>query len=638
MAGYNNFYEGADWEMQKGYGMNSDYNHGFVGYRSSASSIGFPSDPTTANQLKAVSDKISTGTKTIEVSGVNIMGGGSSKLIDSIPKQHFTEINRLKKLTGVDLTFHGPLVEPTGFQGRQGWNENDRILVEEEMWGAVSRGHQLDPDGNIVITFHSSNGLMDPEEKIKKDGKEVATTVWTVDDRTGQFSPIELEKKDYFKGKEVKVSEIREKVKKQIEEKNEEDWIKALQSVSYHAYQGSHIIDNAIKLNKNVPEKFKQLVKEKPLEELYKLYLEGKQDQIMALAGPELGSLAIGALQEITHGDLYVRDSYKSFKELFNKAYDAAERSGDKENIKRLDNFKSKIATKVEKLEKDPTMISELSETVVEGVNVLRSINPPQVIRPVRDFAIDKASESFSNVALKAYNEFGEKAPIISIENPPAGSGLHRADDLRELVEESHKKFVKKAVESGMKESEARKVADKLIGVTWDVGHINMIRKMGYDESDLLSETKKIAPYIKHVHLSDNFGIEHTELPMGMGNVPVEDELKIIESELKKKYGDKMKEIKKIVETGDWFSRTGLQLKNTPVPESFAAFGSPIYSMGGPAWNERRGMMGNYFSGRGLNPDLHHQTFGAGYSGLPVELGGQIPGQGRSRFSGTPME
>ncbi len=644
MGSYENMYSGAEWEMQKGYGVNSDYNHGFVGYNSSASSIGFPTDPTTANQLMATSKKISTGARTIEISGVNILGvGGASKLVDTIPKQHFKEINRLKELTGVDLTFHGPMVEPTGFQGRQGWTETDREMAEREIWSAVSRGHQLDPDGNIVVTFHSSSGLMDPEEKVKgKDGKEYVSSIWTVDERTGQFAPITMEKKDYFKGKEATV--VERKVKEEIDKRNNEAWFRTLQQVSYHTYNGEHIINNALNVGtKEISKEVAEVMSKGNLAEYYKMFLEGKENELKGI----LGEKGIGALNsiahEITQGDLYLRDAYHSFRELFNQAYDSAIRNDDKPTESKLKKFQEEIAPKLEKLEKDPSAIQQLSEELVKGVNVLRAIDPPRIVRPVKDFAIDKASETFANVALKAYDEFGDTAPIISIENPPAGSsGIYRAEDLRALVEKSHQKFVKKAVsEFGMSESEAKKEADKLIGVTWDVGHINMIKKRGYDDVDLIQETKKIAPYIKHVHLSDNFGIEHTELPMGMGNVPIKGELKAIESELKKKYGDKVKQLKKIVETGDWFSRTGLQLQNTPAPESFAAFGSTIYSGAvGSTWTERRGMMGDYFGGRGLNPDVHHKTFGGGYSSeLPLGLGETLPGQGgRSRFSGTPME
>ena len=42
----------------------------------------------------------------------------------------------------------------------------------------------------------------------------------------------------------------------------------------------------------------------------------------------------------------------------------------------------------------------------------------------------------------------------------------------------------------------AEDTAEKLIGATWDVGHIAMLKKYGYTDEDILEETKKIkVPY-----------------------------------------------------------------------------------------------------------------------------------------------
>ena len=89
MVNYENFYDGAD------YGLDPDHGEDFLGfsYRFPAEQFGLPTDPRTANQIKAVSDKLATGAKTIEFSGV------TPSVFENIPKQHLTEANRLKKLT-----------------------------------------------------------------------------------------------------------------------------------------------------------------------------------------------------------------------------------------------------------------------------------------------------------------------------------------------------------------------------------------------------------------------------------------------------------------------------------------------------------------------------------------------------------
>jgi hypothetical protein len=191
----------------------------------------------------------------------------------------------------------------------------------------------------------------------------------------------------------------------------------------------------------------------------------------------------------------------------------------------------------------------------------------------------------------------------------------------------SRDKFIENAVKEGMPEKEARNASEKMIGVTWDVGHINMLRKFGFSEEDIVKESAKIAPLLKHVHLSDNFGFEHTELPMGMGNVPIQ---KIME-----KLGQKGFEAMKVIEAGNWWQH----FKTSPFQQTLETFGSPIYGMKmAPYWNQAVTTQG-YFSGYGqILPQINYETMGSGFSTLPAELGGQRQTGGRSRMSGSPME
>ncbi|MCX6750393.1 MAG: sugar phosphate isomerase/epimerase [Candidatus Pacearchaeota archaeon] len=217
---------------------------------------------------------------------------------------------------------------------------------------------------------------------------------------------------------------------------------------------------------------------------------------------------------------------------------------------------------------------------------------------------------------------------MMLIENPPSGFGLSTGEDLKNLVVKSREEFVKRAKEKGMSGSMAEDVAEKIIGATWDVGHINMLRKQGFKDEDIVRETEKIAPYVKHVHLSDNFGFEHTELPMGMGNVPMK--------EIMEKLGEKGFEAKKIIEAGTWWTH----FQTNPMKESLEGLGSPMYSIGGgPYWNQSLGLQQGYFSGYGMMlPSNNYQTFGAGFSQLPQELGGEVARAGGGRFSQKGME
>src|SRR3989344_3944742 len=209
---------------------------------------------------------------------------------------------------------------------------------------------------------------------------------------------------------------------------------------------------------------------------------------------------------------------------------------------------------------------------------------------------------------------------------------LQKKNRQKNLVEMSREKFVENAKKEGMSERDAKRAAEKLIGVTWDVGHINMIRKFGFSEKDVAEESKKIAPFLKHIHLSDNFGMEHTELPMGMGNVPFK--------EIMKNLGKKGFEAKKIIEAGDWWQHFGKQGANPPFVPTLQGLGSPIYGMTmAPYWNQSVGLQQGYLSGYGaMLPQINYETWGAGFSNLPQELGGERPGGQGSRMSGRGME
>src|SRR3989344_1071129 len=176
MGGTENFYSGADYGLDSDYGK--EFSAGVGNYKISAGTFGYPSDPTSANQLANVSKKLNTGAKVVEVSGVNIGGGGGpGGLVEKIPRQHFKEINRLKKLVGVDLTFHGPLVEASGW-GRGGYSNSEREGAERQLWSAVERAHDLEPKGNIVVTLHSSNLGQELTSRIKtKRGEEMDEVV-----------------------------------------------------------------------------------------------------------------------------------------------------------------------------------------------------------------------------------------------------------------------------------------------------------------------------------------------------------------------------------------------------------------------------------------------------------------------------
>ncbi len=576
---------------QGGYSsFDSEKGNNFTGYKIPAGDFGMTTDIRTANVLQDFSSKLQMGVKAIEVSGV------SPEIFESMPKQQLKDVNRLAKLTGVEPTFHGPVIEPSGFT-QQGYNELAREEAERQMISAIERSHDLNPKGNIPVTFHSSASL--PSIEYNKEGKvEEKGKIPIINQETGQVNVVKAEEK-YYPG--MTEEELKKGVKYSAEEQirimNDTDWDNSLTELIAIKDRADRMISETAPL----------------VEPLLDKVNSGK-------INPDyLGSTQKEAFNKFSNGVSELSEIRKHLNSLFSKAWKYSP-----EQRKVLEQISNRFANK---LSKNPNPKGQ-SEALQDLMVNLKGVQP-ELYKSVEGFALDKTAQSFANVAFASYNKFKDSAPIISVENPPAGtSGFSRAEDLKNVVNASRAKFVEKAVSEGMSEKQAKKQAEKLIGVTWDVGHINMLRKYGFSEKDIIKESEKVAPILKHVHLSDNFGYEHTELPMGMGNVPMK--------EIMKKLGEKGFEAKKIIEAGNWWQH----FKSPPFKETLEAFGSPIYGMKmAPYWNQSSGFEQGYFSGYGqMLPQTNYETFGAGFSQLPMELGGNKQGGRGSRLSGKPME
>jgi len=571
---------------QGGYSsLTPKYGSVFGTYRVNPATFGMTTDPRTANIIQDASTKLNVGAKHIELSAV------SPEVFESIPDQQLVEMKRLSKLTGVTVSVHGPILEPSGMS-KDGFSETNREAVERQMLSAVKRAHIVGPDGNIPVTFHSSVSIPD---QITTKGKE-PTETYVINRDTGSLHRVPLKERT-FPGESQKRD-----IKEEINKINEQQWNENLRQLQYRSEMGGEAIDKSMATN------------------------------LLAEAEKKAGKPTTQTEEDMqflfNRGTTYLNSSYNELKELFDTAYHNAS-DIEKGKIKGFYKEVEERAKQIKANPKDMQNAPLMKDIIKRGVDFLdNEIAAPNLYTGLTDFSKEKTVETISNVAFSSFKEFKDKSPIISIENPPVGSAFSRGEDLKDIVEKSRQKFVEKAIKEGMSEGKAKEAAEKLIGVTWDVGHINMMKKYGYENKDIIKETEKIAPLLKHVHLSDNFGFEHTELPMGMGNVPMK--------EILDKLGQEGFDAKKIIEAGNWWQH----FQTSPFKETLEAFGSPIYSMQmSPYWNQNLGLQQGYYSGYGsMLPQTNYASFGSGFSGLPMELGGQNQGADGSRMSGKGME
>jgi sugar phosphate isomerase/epimerase len=564
-----------------------------TGYRIPPGQIGIATDPRTANIIQEVATKLRTGAKQIEVSVIQ------PGVFESIPTQQLKEVKRLSELTGIDISVHAPLIEPAGISQQGQYSELARVEAERQMIMAVERSHEISPNGNVPVTFHSSVNWQGPEYQKTKEGEE-KVRIPIINQDTGQIAVVQASQRFSPRMTEEQlIKGVRESAEKQIEVRNETEWSDSITNLVAIKERADRMIRETEPFIDTIQEKVRT-------GSTYESLTPTERDQVNRHHN---ASLELGEIQKHLSG-------------LFEKAY----KIGDEEERKKLGEISKDFRENLGAI-KSPWDLASQSRAMDSLMQNLDALPPPEVYKPVEDFAVDKTATTFANAAFNSYKKFKDNAPIISIENPPTGGGLSRGEDLKKLVESARNKFVEKAVGEGMSERDAREQASKLIGVTWDVGHINMLRKYGYTEQDVIKEAEKIAPLVKHVHLSDNFGFEHTELPMGMGNVPIK--------AIMEKLGQKGFEARKIIEAGNWWEH----FKTSPFQQTLEAFGSPIYGIKmQPYWNQAVSSQG-YYSGYGqMLPAINYETFGSGFSTLPAELGGQRQQTGRSRMGGSPME
>ncbi|MDP1694594.1 MAG: TIM barrel protein [Candidatus Woesearchaeota archaeon] len=156
-------------------------------------------------------------------------------------------------------------------------------------------------------------------------------------------------------------------------------------------------------------------------------------------------------------------------------------------------------------------------------------------LRPAQEYVLDEIKDSLARSALHAYDlekqQHLERPLFISPENwSPESYGSH-PKEYKEIIQQSREEMAKRLVEQrGMKQAEARKIAEDHIQGTFDVGHLNFWKKYftGSDEqfkewmSKQFSELSK-NNIIGNVHIHDNFGYHDEHLSPGEGNVPIEE-------------------------------------------------------------------------------------------------------------------
>jgi len=639
------FYSGGDSVFSPDFNKNDSVYTGFN--RLNASQIGFSVNPMTGNQLSEALGAIRQGGKVFEVQLLAIQGEADQ----NVPRQHLDEIRALTKLTGVQATVHGnaPGMDAAGFHERGWGGEESRSQNERRMFDSIKKAHLISPDKPIPVTLHTGNTssyttTYIPDEKNKKKAVPNAISVINLSSKQTQLLEPKI-RYDLERPDELDQSNVKEKQghiltpEKQIKSANVSEWENSLLEFANYSKHTDEIIGPVpLELRKyqNARIKDNKLVDATTGEPLPEL-------------SPEQENNLNRAIGQISQAELFVENMELSLHNLFDRVY----KYGTDKQRKELKNFSQEYVDESKKIPQ--TALGSLTKkqllhnsfeklrNVTSGIKIENGkmvrdddFSAPKVFVNASDFAMKEAAKTFGNLGYKTYTELGGKnSPFVAIENIYEGLGFWTADEQKKLVDMARENMVRELTEKKkMSKSKAMKIAEDKIGVTWDLSHINIAKKSGFTDEFIIEQTKKIAPYVKHLHIADNFGFGDTHLAPGMGNAPIKQMMEQLEKE------GKLKDVLTIIEAGG-FNQT---FKRGAHNWSLSAFGSAGFGGGsgapayGPSFNDAfRGGGGAYFGGIGeINPQIHHSIYGAGFTTMPATLGGQMPG-GQSRFGGTPM-
>ncbi len=617
--------------------------------------IGSPTSIQTANQIEEMGKRLNEGVNNIEIGSV------SQDVFDSIPREHFSEMRQLAKLTDSNITVHAPLVDPAGFT-EQGWTEEQRMQSEKYFKDVIERVYDLDPNGNIPVTTHSSSARFpafawQKEGLVTEEGKEGEPTekrmIMAIDQETGRPIPLEYEKKYYLGEVHIWTPE------KRLENLNQTSWDQEKLKLFTLQKDKDEIRERkAILERESLPLKYGRKKGVLSTEEEFRLGSINSKIDLLKQHEGEIDQHIITGLQEINHKFVKYYDGKDKQLILsgflgevgrrYYKQKEDIQKFAHEEDLKMSREFQRRFNGDIENpkarefiVEQKFLLDKKIREKLNpdEFLNELSKLPTPNVYVPVDDFAIKKTAETISNVALHAYDKFKDNAPIFTLENFLPELPLGRASSLRKAILEGRKKFAEKLVkEKNLSREEANEVAEKLLGATWDVGHINFLRKFGYTAEDIVKEAEIIGKdkIVKKFHLTDNFGFTDSHLPPGMANVPIKEQVRAIEKELSE---EEKSRIKHIVEAGGFVQH----FKVSPHPFALSGLNSPLYKYELPSqvptyWENIQETYGHYEMGGGdIFTPQHQETYGIGFSNLPRELGGESRG-GRDRFSGTPTE
>lgn len=503
-------------------------------------------------------------------------------------KMERDEIIRLAKINQVNLSLHAPHFDAAGNTG-QAFSEDARLTAVREFKNVIDFADQIGIQSkqmHVPIVIHGAEqtrASSDPE-----------TTMFVVNKLNGQMQALGAKEVTY-----------------------DTDYLKKYDlrpGIDYKVMEGRKINN-------------KQVIKILPLGEL-------------RLQNRHLVESINESLARSGYVENYTR---KQIDE-----YDNALSSLEKQGKQNTEQYKMYI-DESKRTRKELQALETQRATQEQELNYYKNLSKEGgILVPTEQFTTEKVINTIVDVATYAAEK--KSMPRLAVENIFPEVVMGNPDQLAETITQAREKFAERMAPKVGK-SQAKEMAKEIIGINFDIGHANLWKKYGTvpswnqkeqrwdtvtaDDAQIKKWAEKLQRegLLNHVHITDNWGDYDAHMPVGFGNAPIKEVMKMLRE---RGWGQGTNQ-RAIMET---FGQVQYGGNAFGAPLSMYSMGTPLLS-GGSDWEMAEGsyfQAGYPMTGFQTFPDINYQMYGVGFSGLPYATGANIPGKGdSSKFSDTPM-
>ncbi len=570
--------------------------------------VGVTSNPM-GNTLESLKSRIKEGTGRIEFS---FLKGGKGNSQQPTPESYGTreraDIRELLKINEMKTSTHAPVHAESlaGFDNQRGFNSFQRSNALKEIKRAIDFAGEATKGGAIVFHLHEwqrpLSEITDGDTHFKMyDEEDKETPLYAVDDRTGQIIEGISRNKTVFRPKYQTAGSAGLAGKKDSKGNllRVDDWIDVDGNLIPKNADTERLFDRVPIFNKEKTNFETEELNWEKLDALTKEYNKGRprHEEI----GPEEMFAKIQFENKILQAKgssiFHARGYEKEKKQLDEVKTLIDEYNNLRDNLPEERKFQADawLATKtgskisIDDLKKDyeyfRNSLRHVHESSASADVQARELKETyKNITSLEKHGLNKTADTIAQAGLYAMEVYKKNKEKYGLEDPiyvaPENWNIQmygsHPKEYREAIKKSRERMVQMLRSRNHSEEEAKKLAEKHIKGTLDIGHLNMYRyyfqaKPGDTPEKteerfnkwMLDESEKLVKegIVGHIHLSDNFGFDDEHLTPGQGNIPMKEFLKRMEKH-------DIKDL--IIETGSYNI-------STAQPDTLALMGSPVF-------------------------------------------------------------